>query len=137
MPNVVKNIIAIVLGIIVGVLIISLGEVLIRLPDGADVSTTENIKSSVHLLQPKHYLIPFLAHAIGTIFGAFVAAWLAYNNKLYFGLGIGFFFLMGGVVNSVMLPFPFWVNIIDILLAYIPMAYLGWMISTKVKSPWS
>ena len=40
---------------------------LIPPPEGADVTTLEGLKTSMHLFQPKHFLMPFLAHALGTL----------------------------------------------------------------------
>jgi len=37
-------------------------------------------------------------------------------------LTIGVFFLLGGIINSFMLPTPTWFIAIDILFAYLPMA---------------
>jgi len=77
------------------------------------------------LFEPKPFIFPFLAHALGTFVGAFVAARLAANNKMRLAIGIGFLFLVGGITNALMLPAPAWFIILDLLIAYIPMAWLG------------
>jgi hypothetical protein len=69
--------------------------------------------------------MPFLAHAPGTFVGAFLAAKIGANHKMKFALAIGCFFLIGGIINVFLLPSPVWFTLIDLLLAYIPMAYLG------------
>jgi peptidoglycan/LPS O-acetylase OafA/YrhL len=79
----------------------------------------------MHLFQPKHFIFPFLAHALGTLAGAFLAAKLAANNKKQFALGIGVFSLLGGIAAVYMLPAPMWFNMVDLIGAYIPMAYLA------------
>ncbi|TGL88194.1 hypothetical protein EHQ68_10195 [Leptospira congkakensis] len=38
-------------------------------PKGADVTTMEGLKASIHLFEPEHFLFPFLAHALGTLVG--------------------------------------------------------------------
>ncbi len=70
-------------------------------------------------------MFPFLAHAIGTLVGAFIAALIAVNHKMKFALAIGIFFLIGGIINVMMLPSPIWFAILDIVGAYIPMAWIG------------
>lgn len=129
MHPIIRNILAIVAGLIVGSAvnmgIISLSGYLISPPDGADVTTMEGLKSSMHLLQPRHFLMPFLAHALGTFAGAFMAALIAASNKVLFGLVIGVFFLVGGIASIIMLPSPLWFSVLDLAVAYLPMGYLG------------
>jgi hypothetical protein len=47
-----------------------------------------------------------------------------------FALAIGVFFLIGGIVNVFMLPSPVWFTILDLAVAYIPMAWLGSMMAS-------
>ena len=129
MNPIIKNILAIIAGVIIGssvnMGIIMVSGSVIPPPEGADVTTTEGLKASMHLFQPKHFIFPFLAHAIGTFTGAFLAVLIAANHKIKFALGIGVFFLAGGIASVVMLPSPTWYNIVDLVGAYIPMAYLA------------
>ncbi|HNR19464.1 MAG TPA: hypothetical protein PKN75_05040 [Bacteroidia bacterium] len=129
MNPVLKNILAIIVGAAVGSLvnmcIIMLSGYIIPPPAGADVTNYEGLKASIHLFGAKHFIFPFLAHALGTLVGAFVTAKLAANNKTRFAMVIGILFLAGGIMNVMMLPAPMWFNVLDILAAYIPMAYLG------------
>jgi hypothetical protein len=69
--------------------------------------------------------MPFLAHALGTFVGALVAGSVAATHKMKFALGIGAWFLLGGVANLFMLPSPTWFAVVDISLAYFPMSYLA------------
>ena len=130
MNSTVRNILAVISGVILGgavnMGIIMISGSIILPPEGADVTTMEGLKESMHLFEAKHFIFPFLAHATGTFVGAFLAALIAVNNKLYFALGIGVFFLIGGIANVLMLPSPTWFTILDLAGAYIPMAWLGW-----------
>jgi hypothetical protein len=69
--------------------------------------------------------MPFLAHALGTFAGALFAALIAANHKMKFALGIGVFFLIGGIANICMLPSPLWFTALDLIGAYIPMGYIA------------
>ena len=50
-----------------------------------------------------------------------------------FSLGIGVLFLIGGITVNYVLPGPIWFAIVDIVLAYIPMAWIGGKIVGKKK----
>lgn len=129
MSPILKNIIAVIAGFLCGSLvnggIIMVSGSVIPPPDGADVTTMEGLKASIHLFEPKHFLMPFLAHALGTFAGAFLAAKIAANHQIKFALGIGILFLAGGITNVMLLPSPIWFSVLDLTLAYIPMAFLA------------
>ncbi|MDI6803668.1 MAG: hypothetical protein QME58_07455 [Bacteroidota bacterium] len=135
MKKIIRNILAIVIGIILGSAvnmgIIMISGSIIPPPDGADVTTMEGLKASMHLFQPEHFILPFLAHALGTFAGAFLAAINAVNHKMKFALAIGLFFLIGGIANTFMLPSPIWFTILDLAGAYIPMGYLAGKLVVK------
>lgn len=117
-------IVGLVLGSIVNMGLIMIGGKVIAPPTGADVLTIEGLTASIHLFEPKHFLFPFLAHALGTLAGAFVAAKIA-GSKFLCAMIVGCFFLLGGAMNAAMLPAPLWFEVADLLLAYLPMAWLG------------
>jgi uncharacterized membrane protein YqgA involved in biofilm formation len=135
MSPIVKNIVAVVVGIVVGstvnMAIISISGSIIPPPDGADVTTSDGLKNAMHLFEPKHFIFPFLAHALGTLVGAVLAAKIASNHKMKFAYGIGFFFLLGGIASVFLLPSPTWFTLLDLIGAYLPMAYIGGKLATK------
>lgn len=129
MNPVLRNTLAVIAGLFVGSIvnmsIILMSGSIIPPPDGADNTTMEGLQKTMHLFEPKHFLFPFLAHAIGTFAGAVIAALLAFNHKTQLGLIIGAFFLLGGIVSVCSLPSPMWFTVVDLAFAYIPMAYLA------------
>ncbi len=135
MNPIIRNILAVIAGVIIGSAvnmgIITISGSIIPPPDGADITTMEGLKESMHLFQPKHFILPFLAHALGTFAGAFLTAIIAAGHKMKFALGIGFFFLLGGITNIFMLPSPTWFTILDLIGAYIPMAYFAGKLVSK------
>lgn len=135
MNPILKNIIAVIAGFLCGSLvnggIIMVSGSVIPPPDGADVTTMEGLKASMHLFEPKHFLMPFLAHALGAFTGAFLAAKIASSHQMKFALLIGILFLAGGITNVILLPSPLWFSILDIAVAYIPMAYLAYKLADR------
>lgn len=82
---------------------------------------------------PINFLFPFLAHALGTLVGAFVAAKFAVSHQLKFAMVIGMFFFIGGAMMVNMIGGPLWFNVTDLVFAYIPMAYFGGKLASKSK----
>lgn len=127
--QILRFILALLLGLLAGSLV-NMGLVLasgavIPPPAGADATTLEGLKASIHLFQPKHFLFPFLAHALGTLAGAFLAARIAAAGRTAAAFAVGGLFLAGGAINCVLLPAPAWFMAADLLLAYLPMAWIG------------
>lgn len=137
MKSVGKNLLAVVAGIVIGsivnITLVNIGPLVVPLPEGADVSTMESLRDSMKLFTPVNFLFPFLAHALGTLVGAFVAARFSVNHHVIYALSIGVFFLIGGITAVNMLGGPMWFNITDLVLAYIPMGFLGATLAEKTR----
>jgi len=129
MNPIVKNILAVVAGVAAGGLVnmglIMISGSVIPPPEGVDPTDMDSLIENISQFGPKNFIFPFLAHALGTLAGAFTVAKLAANNHSKFALGIGAFFLIGGIMMAVQLPAPVWFEALDLIVAYIPMAWLG------------
>ena len=112
--------------------LVVLGPLVIPPPAGVDMSQTESLKASIHLLQPKHFLFPFLAHALGTLGGAGVAFLIAASYRRAFAYGIGTFSLAGGIAAAAMIPGPGWFIVVDLIGAYLPMAWLATRLGSRI-----
>jgi hypothetical protein len=99
--------------------------------EGLDPNDMNSLAEIMPTLAPEYFLFPFLAHALGTFSGAILGGLIAAKNKMKIALAIGSFFLVGGIVVNLMIPGPLWFASADILLAYIPMAFLGGKISLQ------
>ena len=73
-----------------------------------------------------HFVFPFLAHALGTLIGAIAGTRIGRVVAPTLPMAIAGLFLLGGIVIAVSLPAPTVFVTIDLLLAYLPMGYLGW-----------
>lgn len=133
MPNLLRNVLALLTGLVIGsavnMALIMLSPSIIAPPAGVDVSNAESLSKAMHLFEPRHFIMPFLAHALGTLAGALVAYQLAAGSKARIAYVIGIAFLCGGIAASFMIPAPAWFIALDLLAAYLPMAWLA----TRIK----
>ena len=137
MSRFLRLLLAVVAGLVVGSIVnmalIAVGGKLVASPAGADVTSMEGLKASIHLFEPRHFVFPFLAHALGTLVGALVACRLAPGRSAIAAYVVGGLFLLGGVANAFMLPAPGWFIAADLLLAYLPMAWLGQALGRRLS----
>jgi hypothetical protein len=129
MSHRVRNVLAVIAGIVIGAvvngLLITVSPSIIPPPEGVDVTDMEALKAGIHLFEPKHFVMPFLAHALGTLAGALAAFKIAATSKMRVAYVVGVLFLVGGIMASVMIPAPTWFIALDLLGAYLPMAWLA------------
>ncbi len=137
MPNLLRNVLAVLAGIAIGgavnMALVTLSPRLIPPPAGVDASSAESLSKSMHLFEPRHFIMPFVAHAVGTLGGALAAYLLAASHEARIAYVIGAVFLCGGVAASLLIPAPAWFIALDLLAAYLPTAWLGVQIGTRMK----
>ena len=125
---IVRNILAVIIGWFIGSIVnmslINYGYGVFPLV-GVDTNDMEALAVVMPHLEPKFFTFPFLAHALGTLVGAFIAGLIAASHRMKFSYSIGGLFLIGGITMAYLIPAPLWFVSTDLLLAYIPMAWLG------------
>jgi NADH:ubiquinone oxidoreductase subunit 4 (subunit M) len=128
-----RLIVAVILGLVVGSManmaLVLVGGEIMAPPSGADMTNTDGVNAALPQMEARHFLFPFLAHAIGTLVGAFVAAKIATQHKLPASMAIGALFFVGGVMASRMIPAPTWFIALDLIVAYFPLAWLGYWLA--------
>ncbi len=124
---------SILLGGLLNGKIIEIQSLFIPLPPGADFSTEESFKSSIKLLSAKHFIFPFLAHAMGTLLsGTLAVLFLKHSDRLKYYLWIiGGLFFAAGTYMVAILPAPVWFNLLDLTMAYFPMVWLPYYLLRK------
>lgn len=131
----IKNIIAVIVGWFAGSVVnmglIQVGHMVLPIV-GIDAKDMDELAAAMPTLEFKYFIFPFLAHALGTLVGATVAGLLATKHKMKFAFGIGVLFLLGGIMVNYMLPGPIGFTITDIVIAYLPMAWIGGTIATSI-----
>jgi hypothetical protein len=137
--KVLRNILAVVAGLIVGGVInmalVITSPLVIPPPAGVDISDPQSLSESMHLFEPKHFVFPFLAHAVGTLVGALVAYLVAASHRPLFAYVIGVCFLAGGIAAARMIPAPVWFVVLDLAAAYVPMAFLATLLGRRLAGP--
>ncbi len=138
MKPIVKNIIAVIVGLIVGMsanmLLVYLGMSVVDYPETVTMKDSDTIGQSIRAgeFEFKHYIFPFIAHSMQALLGAFICTKIAASNYFKLAMLIGVISLIGGIWNSMILGTSFVANIID-WIAYLPMAYLGWRLGMGSK----
>lgn len=136
--KIIRNIVGVIAGVLIGsyvnMFIVSIGPTFFPLPEGVNITTEEGLKAGMSLMQPEHFIAPFLAHAIGTIVATFIAALIAVSRRKIITRVISLLYLAGGAYMVVTLPSPMWFNLLDLIVAYFPMGMLGYWLATRFVS---
>lgn len=136
MHPILRNILAVIAGLVIGGLVnmglIILGGKALPPPAGVDVNDIASINAHIGEYSTLQLLAPFLAHALGVLVGAFLTARIAASRQMALALVIGAFFLLGGIMAVRMIPnAPVWFSVLDLVVAYLPMAWIGYRLAAK------
>lgn len=135
MPRVLRLVLAVIAGFIAGSVVnmalITISGSIIPPPAGTDVGTAEGLKAAIPLFEPKHFVMPFLAHFFGTLAGAVVAILLAPARTAGPGWTVGALFLAGGIAAAFMIPAPAWFIALDLVAAYLPAAWIAQRVASR------
>ena len=102
MWNVLAIVVALIAGSIVNMLLVTVGPMLIPPPAGVDVADMASLAASIHLFEARHFVFPFLAHALGTLTGAMIAVMM--SHRAWSAWLVGLLFLVGGIAVGFMIP---------------------------------
>jgi hypothetical protein len=112
-------------------LIINYSGAFVSPPAGSNLTTEAGLKAAMAVMEPKHFIMPFLAHAFGTLIGAFLVTLFNKDRRFFRALLVGFLFFLGGAWMVFELPSPLWFDALDLGLAYIPMAWIGYKLALR------
>ena len=101
-------------------------------PEGVDVSKAESIAENINRFSVRHYITPFLAHAVGTFAGALAAHYISSTTKNISSHIVGGLFLTVGIYACTQIPAPAWFMALDVLVAYIPMGFAAAVVGTAL-----
>jgi hypothetical protein len=130
MRSTIINILSILVGVLIGgivnMAIVMSGGFLIAPPKGVDLTTEKGLLAAMPLMEPKHFLMPFLAHAIGSFVAAYLATRFSKTKAIRIPIIIAALFFIGGLMDILQLHAPIWFSCTDLALAYFPMAFLAY-----------
>jgi hypothetical protein len=136
MPSIVRNVLAVLIGLVIGGMVngalIAMSASIVPPPPGVDPNNAESLRKGIHLFEARHFVMPFLAHALGTLAGALLAYFIAASYKIRFAYAIGIVFLCGGIAACFMIPAPAWFMAVDLIFAYLPMAWLAIWLGSRI-----
>lgn len=131
MPPILRTILGVLVGaticIFLNGLLLGFMMKLIGTPEGFDPKDF----TTYHLLQAKHYLSPFIAHAVPSLVGGAIAALIAATHKVTMALIVGGLHLLGGIAAVFMIDAPLWFDALDLTVAYLPMAWIGGKLAAR------
>lgn len=134
MNPILKNVLAVIAGVVIGGLanaaIINLSGTMFPV-EGLDPNDPESIKASMANMPLVNFFMVWLAHALHAFLAGFIITKFAANSHKTWALVGGAIVLLGGLMMAMQIGGPTWFLAADLLLAYIPMAYLGWMLAGK------
>jgi VIT1/CCC1 family predicted Fe2+/Mn2+ transporter len=144
---IIKNILiglgATVVGLFLGAMcnmgVLMLGPYVISPLPGINHLDINDLRYNIHLFEAKHYVMPFLAHAIGTLVGAFIAVklcllfHLSKQQAILSAAIIGAMFLWAGIETSLTIHSPLTPMLVDAILCYIPMALAGYWLAYRTS----
>ena len=111
-----KNVLAVIAGLIVAMLIITglelLSGLIFPLPEGADPRNIEWLKNNLDSIPTGTLIIVAFAHLAGIVGGMFTATLIS-GTKLLPAYIVGALMLVATVVNLFMIPHPIWFKVTD------------------------
>jgi hypothetical protein len=131
-----RKITAITLGLLVSMIVIflleKLGHLLFATPLKIDQYDLETIKAFVAEAPTGVFIFVIIAFAIGALAGGFTTALTLNHHKTKAAINLGGILIGIGISNFTIIPHPIWVVILS-LLVFVPFAYFGAVISTKIR----
>jgi Na+/melibiose symporter-like transporter len=126
-----RKILAVLTGIVLGMLVIGLIEALGHrlFPVPQEVNQTyenQDTETLLALISPKMLLFVLLAYISGSFVAGLFTAWIGRSKEL--SLITGLVLMLGGAITVFMIPHPVWFILVS-LSVYIPFSWLGgWLI---------
>ena len=129
MNPILRNIAAVLIGIVAGGMVnstlVTYSGSIIALPEGFDPNDPESLIKFMPLFETKHFIMPFLSHALGTLVGAIITGIICVKKSINLVYIISGFYFLGGTLMLVIISSPLWFAVIDLVFAYFPMAWLA------------
>lgn len=123
----IRMIISFLLGVIIAFCVILLAETLNAklFPSKHLNPSFMEMQQEIDTLPAQAFLLVLLGYALSSFFGAYVAGRVAPSAyKFWMAMSIGFFLLLGGIVNFIAFPHPVWLSV-SASISFLLFAFLG------------
>ncbi len=128
MGSMLRSVAAVVLGLLVGMIVIGLIEMvsilIFPLPVGLNMNDPAAVKAAMANIPRGALLLVLLAWVLGTLASSGVAVLIARRAPWVYATILGIFFLLCAVANMLMIPHPAWFWALSLVL-FLPAAFLG------------
>lgn len=132
-----RRIIGIISGLIIGWLLIVLGEwvtsMSYSIPDEFATYTDAEKLAWIESLPEVVFWLHILSWTVAAFSGGFVASIISSDSWWRVSFITGFIMFLGALINFLMIPHPIWVVCLG-LSVYLPMAYLGGHFAKQLRT---
>lgn len=139
MTPIVKNILifigALILGMAANMLLLLAGMAVFPV-EGMNEMTPEAIQEAFDAgkFSTIHFVIPIIAHSLQTfIAGLICGRFTVKTNSMLWAMAAGVVSLIFGIMNLAQVAHPDWFGPVDLLVSYLPMAYIGGKLGMRMK----
>ena len=126
--GVLRCVLAVVAGVVVGIIVISathsLGHLVYPPPPNLDWNDREAVSAFMAAAPWTAYFMILLAYAAGPFCGGLTAAAIARRQRTLVALIVGYLFTLAGAMNLEIIPHAFWFAVVSTG-EYLPFAFLG------------
>lgn len=133
-----RRIIAIALGIAVGLGFVMVGDYLSTLvhpwPKDLDYHNREVIISYMNNLPVTAFLAMLAGYAAGAFLGGLVATFVSGRGPSRPAMIVGIVLTVGNIFNQMQIPHPIWFAVVSVLIS-IPLAWSGWRVIRREAAP--
>jgi hypothetical protein len=132
-----RSILAVLAGVLVGVVVIMLVEMLghaIFPPPDNPTMNPKVLEDYIATAPFGALIFPVLAYILGSFFGGLTAALLGRRARIFLSMVVAVVLLAFAVINLVMIRHPVWFMIITVLV-FFPSAYLGALLAKPRSEP--
>ena len=129
-----QYVLPVVVGAMVGMILITLGEMWIEtlypLPAGTDKYDVDSLARAMKTMPDKAFVLLLVNYAICSFLSGLIATLISKRVTLRPPLVVGIVLTLAGLYNVINLPHPLWFSVLN-LLVYLPFAYLGYLVIRK------
>lgn len=132
----VKKVIAVLLGVLTGIVVVTLGDLLSTwaFPTGetVDFNNPTAVEAYMNKLPFGALIIMAGSWLLSAFFGGLMSAYIYITKPGQVSVVTGVILLIGSIINLYMIPHPLWMTITAVL-GYIPMARIGGQVAVRLR----